>query len=63
MQPPTYREIIHRLLSEGFSERRSAGDHRRFCKGPHRVTVRDAGSDHPSWQEWGSIKRQAGWSE
>lgn len=61
MEPPTYREVIRLLLREGFSERASAGDHRRFCKGPHKVTVRDAGGDHPSWKEWQSIQRQAGW--
>lgn len=40
MQPPAYREIIRRLLKEGFCERASKGDHRRFCKGAMRVTVR-----------------------
>ncbi len=61
MQPPTYREIIRRLFSEGFAEAKSNGDHRRFRKGPLRVTVRNQGNDHPSWQEWGYIRRQAGW--
>lgn len=61
MQPPTYREIIRRLHKEGFRERESRGDHRRFVKGPNKVTVRDQGGKHPSWREWQSIQRQAGW--
>lgn len=61
MQPPTYREIIRQLLSEGFAERPSKGDHRRFSKDGHKVTVRDQGAKHPSWKEWQSIKAQAGW--
>lgn len=62
MQPPTYREIIQRLLHEGFAERTSAGDHRRFSKDGHKVTVRDQGGKHATWKEWQSIKKQAGWS-
>ncbi len=61
MQPPTYREIIRQLLCEGFAERPSKGDHRRFAKEGRKVTVRDQGGKHPSWAEWQSIKRQAGW--
>lgn len=61
MQPPSYHEIIRRLLREGFTDRESHGDHRRFCKGPHRVTVRDQGGKHPTWREWQSIQSQAGW--
>lgn len=61
MQPPTYREIIRRLQKEGFQERRSRGDHRRFYNGTRRVTVRDQGGAHPSWSEWQSIQKQAGW--
>lgn len=63
MQPPAYKEIIRRLLKEGFCERASKGDHRRFCKGAMRVTVRDQGNKHPTWREWSSIKKQAGWSK
>ena len=62
MQPPKYREIIQRLKQEGFSERPSKGDHRRFYKGIRKVTVRDQGSKHPTWAEWKSIKDQAGWN-
>lgn len=62
MQPPTYREIIQQLLREGFVERASAGDHRRFSKNGYKVTVRDQGGTHATWREWQSIKRQAGWS-
>lgn len=62
MQPPTYREIIKRLQSEGFAERASHGDHRRFVKDGHKMTVRDQGGKHPTWREWQSIKKQAGWS-
>ena len=61
MQPPTYREIIQRLLNEGFVERRSHGDHRRFVKDGRKVTVRDQGGRHPGWKEWASIRVQAGW--
>lgn len=62
MEPPTYREIIRRLLKEGFAERPSKGDHRRFAKDGRKVTVRDKGGDHPYWDEWRSIRDQAGWS-
>ena len=61
MEPPTYREIIRRLKKEGFSERPSKGDHRRFELEGRKVTVRDQGGDHPSWPEWRSIQNQAGW--
>ena len=62
MEPPTYREIIRRLQAEGFTERASKGDHRRFAFGDRRVTVRDQGGKHPTRSEWSSIRRQAGWS-
>ena len=50
MQPPTYREIIQQLLREGFVERVSAGDHRRFSKNGYKVTVRDQGGKHATWR-------------
>jgi predicted RNA binding protein YcfA (HicA-like mRNA interferase family) len=46
MQPPTVREIIRRLESEGFKNVRTVGDHRRYVKGNRKVTVAGKPNEH-----------------
>ena len=47
MQPPTYREIIARLLEEGYVKTRQVGSHARFRKVGRLVTVPGTGSKRP----------------
>lgn len=62
MQPPSSKEVISRLLAEGWYLARVRGDHHQF-KHPARkgtVTVQ-----HPvktlGWIAWSGIQKQAGW--
>lgn len=61
MQPPTVREVIRRLESEGFVHVRTVGDHRRYAKGNRRVTVAGKPSEHLHPKTWKSVRDQAGW--
>lgn len=63
MQPPTYREIIARLLEEGYVKTRQVGSHAWFRKGARLVTVPGTGSKRPKKGAWVSIRRQAGWMD
>lgn len=63
MQPPTYREIISRLIHEGYVRVGQKGSHARYSDGRHSVTVAGVGGSRPSKGTWGNIKRQAGWRE
>lgn len=61
MQPPTYREIIARLKSEGFTLARQRGSHATYAKDEMKVTVPGHGGKTPKKGTWDNIKRQAGW--
>ena len=61
MQPPTVREVIKRLESEGWEMLRMKGDHRRFAKGDRRVTIAGKPGDHLKPKTWTRIQEQAGW--
>ncbi len=61
MQPPTVREVISRLESEGFRFERQKGSHRRYVKGSQKVTVAGNLNDNLHPKTWASIKNQAGW--
>lgn len=61
MQPPTVREVISRLESEGFRLERQKGSHRRYVKGSRKVTVAGSLNDNLHPKTWASIKNQAGW--
>ena len=61
MQPPTVREVIKRLESEGFILVRIVGDHRRYVNGNRKVTVPGKPSEHLHPKTWKSIRDQAGW--
>lgn len=61
MQPPTVREVISRLESEGFRLVRQKGSHRRYVKGNRKVTVAGDLNDNLHPKTWASIKNQAGW--
>ncbi len=63
VQPPTYREIIARLLEEGYVKTRQVGSHARFRNGARLVTVPGMGSKRPKRGTWASIRRQAGWMD
>lgn len=61
MQPPTVREVIGRLEREGFILVRTVGDHRRYTKGPRKVTVAGKMGEHLDRKTWKSVQNQAGW--
>lgn len=62
MGPPSSREVISRLLSEGWIEVRTKGDHHQFQHPQKKGTVT---VPHPKkqlhWMSWNGIKKQAGW--
>lgn len=61
MQPPTVREAIKRLESEGWVLHRVRGDHRIFVKSGAMVSVPGGMNDTLKRGTYGAIKRQAGW--
>ncbi len=61
MEPPTVREVIRRLESEGFVQVGQKGDHRRYARGSQKVTVAGKPSEHLLRKTWKSIEQQAGW--
>lgn len=61
MQPPTVREVISRLTSEGWVLRRTKGDHRQFGKDGRVITVAGKMSDHLDRGTYRQIRRSAGW--
>lgn len=61
MQPPTYREIVARLRSEGYARVAQKGSHAKYVGNGRTVTVNGEGGDRPRKGTWGNIKRQAGW--
>lgn len=61
MQPPTVREVIERLESEGWKLTRQNGDHRMFVKNGKAIPVAGKLSEHFDRGTYGAIKRSAGW--
>lgn len=61
MEPPTVREVIVRLLKEGFVLAGCSGDHRKFVRGRRVVIVPGRPGSHLRKGTWASVKRQAGW--
>lgn len=61
MQPPTVREVIGRLESEGWHLARTKGDHRQFKKGGKVVTVAGKMGQHLDRGTWKGIKDSTGW--
>ena len=61
MQPPTVREVIDRLRSEGWEHVRTSGDHRMFSKGGRLVVVSGKMGDHLARGTYSNIRRMAGW--
>ncbi|MDR2721675.1 MAG: type II toxin-antitoxin system HicA family toxin [Coriobacteriaceae bacterium] len=61
MQPPTIREIILMLESDGFVKVRDRGGRRIYRRGNRVVTLHGKDSERPKKGTYGAIKRQAGW--
>lgn len=61
MQPPTVREVIKRLESEGWKELRRKGSHRQYVKDGKSITVAGKQSEHLDRGTYAGIKRGAGW--
>jgi predicted RNA binding protein YcfA (HicA-like mRNA interferase family) len=61
LESPTVREVISRLEREGFVKVRQNGSHRRYVKGPRKVTVAGKPSEHLDPKTYRGIQRQAGW--
>ena len=61
MQPPTVREVIRRLKSEGWVLDHTTGDHRIFRRDGKVIPVAGKESDHLDRGTYGSIRRRAGW--
>lgn len=61
MEPPTAREVIRRLLQDGFVLVGCVGDHRKFSNGIRTVIVPGRMGQHLKPGTWASVRRQAGW--
>lgn len=61
MEPPTAREVIARLLREGYVLVGCAGDHRKLTDGTHVVIVPGKLGAHLRPGTWASVRRQVGW--
>lgn len=61
MEPPTAREVIARLLREGYVLVGCADDHRKLTDGTHVVIVPGKLGAHLRPGTWASVRRQAGW--
>lgn len=62
MQPPTVREVIKRLLAEGWVLVRYDGtSHRIFRKTDKLLVVAGKDGDHMKRGTYSDIKRKAGW--
>ncbi|MCL2807009.1 MAG: type II toxin-antitoxin system HicA family toxin [Coriobacteriia bacterium] len=61
MDTPRNREIIQRLVSEGFEEVRNKGGRRIYRNGDRVVTIHGSDNDQPTKGTYGAIKRQARW--
>ena len=61
MQPPTVREVIGRLESEGWALARQSGDHRMYVRDGRAIPVAGKLKEHLDRGTYGAIKRAAGW--
>jgi len=61
MDTPRNREIISRLIDDGFAKVREKGGRRIFRRGNQMVTLHGDDNDRPTKGTYGAIKRQAGW--
>lgn len=63
--PPKVRDIIKRLEDEGWTLKRTRGDHRQYTHPdkPGKVTIPGPLNKEPPPGTWASIQRQAGWRD